>query len=45
MTTIYTIGFTRKSLQQFIERLQGVGAREVIDIRLRNTSQLAAWSK
>jgi uncharacterized protein (DUF488 family) len=45
MKTIYTIGFTRKTLQQFIERLRGAGVREVIDIRLRNTSQLAGWSK
>src|SRR5215510_1710898 len=45
MKTICTIGFTRKSLQQFIERLQAAGIQEVIDIRLRNTSQLAGWSK
>ena len=45
MTTVYTIGFTRKSLQEFIERLRAAGVRKVIDIRLRNTSQLAGWSK
>jgi uncharacterized protein (DUF488 family) len=45
MKTLYTIGFTRKTLQQFIERLRAVEVREVIDIRLRNTSQLAGWSK
>jgi uncharacterized protein (DUF488 family) len=45
MKTIYTIGFTRKTLQQFIERLRAVDVREVIDIRRRNTSQLAGWSK
>jgi uncharacterized protein (DUF488 family) len=45
MNTIYTIGFTRKTLQQFIERLRAADVREVIDIRLRNTSQLAGWSK
>jgi uncharacterized protein (DUF488 family) len=45
MKTIYTIGFTRKTLQQFIERLRAADVREVIDIRLRNTSQLAGWSK
>lgn len=45
MATIYTIGFTRKTLQEFIERLQAAGVRKVIDIRLRNTSQLAGWSK
>jgi uncharacterized protein (DUF488 family) len=45
MTTIYTIGFTRKTLREFIERLRAAGVRKVIDIRLRNTSQLAGWSK
>jgi uncharacterized protein (DUF488 family) len=45
MKTIYTIGFTRKTLQQFIERLRAADVREIIDIRLRNTSQLAGWSK
>jgi hypothetical protein len=45
MKTIYTIGFTRKTRQQFIERLRAVDVREVIDMRLRNTSQLAGWSK
>jgi uncharacterized protein (DUF488 family) len=45
MKTIYTIGFTQKTLQQFIERLRGAGVRAVIDVRLRNTSQLAGWSK
>jgi uncharacterized protein (DUF488 family) len=45
MTAIYTIGFTRKTLQEFIERLRAAGVRKVIDVRLRNTSQLAGWSK
>ncbi|HEX4951435.1 MAG TPA: DUF488 domain-containing protein [Blastocatellia bacterium] len=45
MTTVYTIGFTKKSLQQFIETLRAAGVRKVIDVRLRNTSQLAGWSK
>jgi uncharacterized protein (DUF488 family) len=45
MKTIYTIGFTRKTLQQFIERLRAADVSEVIDVRLRNTSQLAGWSK
>ncbi len=45
MKTVYTIGFTRKTLQVFIECLRGAGVREVIDVRLRNTSQLAGWSK
>ncbi|HZS06192.1 MAG TPA: DUF488 domain-containing protein [Blastocatellia bacterium] len=42
---IFTIGFTKKSLREFIEILRGAGVRAVIDTRLRNTSQLAGWSK
>jgi uncharacterized protein (DUF488 family) len=43
--TIYTIGFTKKSLEQFIRLLQMAGVDAVIDIRLRNTSQLAGFAK
>jgi uncharacterized protein (DUF488 family) len=45
MTTIYTIGFTQKTLGQFIRLLQQAGVDAVIDIRLRNTSQLAGFAK
>ncbi|MBO0726842.1 MAG: DUF488 domain-containing protein [Blastocatellia bacterium] len=45
MTTIFTIGFTKKSLRDFVEALRGAGVRRVVDVRLRNTSQLAGWSK
>ncbi|MCI0488784.1 MAG: DUF488 domain-containing protein [Blastocatellia bacterium] len=45
MVTIYTIGFTKKNLRQFIESLRAAGVTTIIDIRLRNTSQLAGWSK
>lgn len=44
MTTIYTIGFTRKTLGQFIWLVQQAGVDAVIDIRLRNTSQLAGFA-
>jgi uncharacterized protein (DUF488 family) len=43
--TIYTIGHTRKSLRQFIGLLQEDGVDAVIDVRLRNTSQLAGFAK
>ena len=43
--TIYTIGFTKKSLREFVETLRAAGVRRVVDVRLRNTSQLAGWSK
>ena len=45
MPTIYTIGHTRKSLRQFIGLLQEAGVDAVIDVRLRNTSQLAGFAK
>jgi uncharacterized protein (DUF488 family) len=45
MSTIYTIGSTRKTLEQFIRLLQQAGVDAVIDIRLRNTSQLAGFAK
>jgi uncharacterized protein (DUF488 family) len=45
MRTIYTIGYTKKSLEEFIRRLQEADVEAVIDVRLRNTSQLAGFSK
>jgi uncharacterized protein (DUF488 family) len=45
MAVIFTIGFTKKSLRAFIETLRGAGVARVADVRLRNTSQLAGWSK
>jgi uncharacterized protein (DUF488 family) len=45
MPVVYTIGFTKKSLEEFIGTLRGAGVQWVIDVRLRNTSQLAGWSK
>ncbi|MBN1140080.1 MAG: DUF488 domain-containing protein [Anaerolineae bacterium] len=45
MPTVYTIGYTQKSLERFVRLLQGSGVDAVIDIRLRNTSQLAGFAK
>ena len=45
MPTIYTIGFRKKSLAEFIDLLREAGVDAVIDIRLRNTSQLAGYTK
>jgi uncharacterized protein (DUF488 family) len=42
---LFTIGFTRKSLEQFIRLLRDAGVDAVIDIRLRNNSQLAGFAK
>jgi uncharacterized protein (DUF488 family) len=45
MPTLCTIGTTQKSLRRFIELLQEAGVDAVVDIRLRNSSQLAGFSK
>lgn len=45
METLFTIGYTKKTLQEFIERLKNAGVDCIVDIRLNNTSQLAGFSK
>jgi len=42
---IFTIGFTRKSAEEFFTRLQEAGVRRVVDVRLNNTSQIAGFAK
>lgn len=43
--TIYTIGFTKKSAEEFFRILGNTCARHLVDIRLNNTSQLAGFTK
>lgn len=43
--TVYTVGFTRKSLRQFVGLLLEAGVDAIIDVRLRNRSQLAGFAK
>jgi uncharacterized protein (DUF488 family) len=43
--TIYTIGFTQKSLRQFVTLLRDARVDGVVDIRQNNTSQLAGFAK
>jgi len=45
MTTIYTIGFTKKSLKEFVNLLKKNKITKVIDIRLNKDSQLAGFAK
>ncbi len=45
MPNLYTIGFTQLPLAEFIGLLRGADVDAVVDIRLRNTSQLAGWAK
>jgi uncharacterized protein (DUF488 family) len=42
---IYTIGFTKKSADQFFGLLKRYGIRRLVDVRLNNVSQLAGFSK
>jgi len=42
---VFTIGFTKKSAEQFFARLKQSGLKRVIDTRLNNVSQLAGFTK
>lgn len=42
---VYTIGFTKTSAESFFSRLDDVGVRTVIDVRLNNVSQLSGFAK
>jgi uncharacterized protein (DUF488 family) len=42
---IYSIGFTQKSAAHFFGALKSAGIRRLMDVRLNNTSQLAAFAK
>ena len=42
---IFTIGFTKKSAEEFFEKLRAARVRRVLDVRLNNSSQLAGFAK
>ncbi len=42
---LFTIGFTKKSAEEFFRHLQNAGVRRIVDIRLNNTSQIAGFAK
>jgi uncharacterized protein (DUF488 family) len=42
---IYSIGFTQRSAGEFFGTLKGAGIKRLMDVRLNNTSQLAAFAK
>ena len=42
---LFTIGFTKKSAENFFKKLCDAGVKRVIDIRLNNVSQLAGFAK
>jgi uncharacterized protein (DUF488 family) len=42
---LFTIGFTKKSAEQFFAALGNSGVKRLVDVRLNNVSQLAAFTK
>jgi len=42
---LFTIGFTKKSAEQFFTRIKNAGVKRVLDIRLKRDSQLAGFAK
>ncbi|QTA93072.1 DUF488 domain-containing protein [Desulfonema magnum] len=42
---LFTIGFTKKSAEKFFTTLNQAGVKRVVDVRLNNVSQLAAFAK
>ena len=45
MTTLFTIGFTKKTAEEFFNLLAENRVKKVMDIRINNTSQLAGFAK
>ena len=42
---VYSIGFTKKTAQQFFDLLRRERIRRLLDVRLNNVSQLAGFTK
>ncbi|MDD3925775.1 MAG: DUF488 domain-containing protein [bacterium] len=42
---VFTIGFTKKSAEQFFYCLRQPGLKRIVDVRLNNVSQLAGFTK
>ena len=42
---VYTIGFTRKSAEQFFELIRSVGALSLTDVRRRPATQLSGFAQ
>ena len=42
---VYSIGFTKKTAEQFFGLLKKMGIRRLVDVRLNNRSQLAGFTK
>jgi uncharacterized protein (DUF488 family) len=42
---LFTMGFTKKSAEEFFTKLTSAGVRRLVDTRLNNVSQLAGFTK
>lgn len=42
---LFTIGFTKKSAEEFFTRLKEAGVSRMVDVRLNNASQIAGFAK
>ncbi|HEX4410320.1 MAG TPA: DUF488 domain-containing protein [Xanthobacteraceae bacterium] len=42
---LFTIGFTKKTAEDFFERLSRAKVKKIVDVRLNNVSQLAGFAK
>lgn len=42
---LFSIGFTKRSAEDFFTRLEKAGVRRIVDVRLNNTSQIAGFAK
>ena len=45
MIRTFTIGFTRKTAEEFFTKLREAGVARLLDVRLNNSSQLAGFAK
>lgn len=45
MITLYTIGFTKKSAEQFFNLIRDNHVKQLVDVRIGNSSQLAGFAK
>ncbi len=45
MRKIFTIGFARKTAEEFFETLKDNGVTKIIDVRFKNTSQILGFTK
>lgn len=45
MITLYTIGFTKKSAEKFFTLLRKNNVKQLVDVRISNSSQLAGFAK